>query len=281
MKTYKLDWDEVDRIVDFALKEDVGSGDITTEYLFTEAIHCKAVILAKEDGVLAGLPVSKIVFEKLDDSLIWKEHKKDGDQLKDGDIVVTIEGSQKHILTGERLALNILQRLSGIATITSKFVREVEGLNVRIIDTRKTVPGLRALGKYAVTVGGGFNHRFGLFDGILIKDNHVKLVGGIKNAVSTIRSRADSEYKIEVETSSLDQVKEAVEAGADIIMLDNMSIEDMKKAVKIIGGKALIEGSGGVTLERVREVAETGVDYISVGALTHSAQALDISLDMI
>lgn len=281
MKTYKLDWDEVDRIVDFALEEDVGSGDITTEYLFTEVIYCKAVILAKEDGVLAGLPIAKIVFEKLDDSLNWKEHKKDGDQLKDGNIIVTIEGSQKHILTGERLALNILQRLSGIATITSKFVKEVEGLNVRIIDTRKTVPGMRALGKYAVTVGGGFNHRFGLFDGILIKDNHVKLVGGIKNAVSTIRSRADSEYKIEVETSSLDQVKEAVEARADIIMLDNMSIEDMKKAVKIIGGKALIEGSGGVTLKRVREVAETGVDYISVGALTHSAQALDISLDMI
>ena len=281
MKVYKLDWKEVNRVVETALAEDIGSGDLTTELLFPELIECEAVIKAKESGILAGLPIAKVVFEKLDKSLVWDEHKKDGDLVENGDIIVSIKGSQKHILTGERLALNILQRLSGIATLASEFVKKVEGLDVKIIDTRKTVPGLRALGKYAVIVGGGFNHRFGLFDGILIKDNHIKLAGGILEAVSTIRSRNKEDFKIEVETTDLDQVKKALEAGADIIMLDNMSNEDMKEAVNIIDGKAQTEASGGITLDRVRAVAETGVDFISVGALTHSAQALDISLDML
>ena len=281
MKVYELDWNEVNRIVDLSLKEDIGTGDLTTELLFPEVIECEAVIKAKEMGVLAGLPIAKIVFEKLDSSLVWEENKKDGDLVSNGDVIVSIKGSQKHILTGERLALNILQRLSGIATLTSKFVKEVEGFKTKIVDTRKTVPGLRALGKYAVVVGGGFNHRFGLFDGILIKDNHIKLSGGIAEAVSRIRARNNTDYKIEVETTNIDQVKRALDAGADIIMLDNMSIEEMKEAVSIINGNALTEGSGGITLERVRKVAETGVDIISVGALTHSAQALDISLDML
>ena len=281
MKVYELDWNEVNRIVDLSLKEDIGAGDLTTELLFPEAIECEAVIKAKETGVLAGLPIAKIVFEKLDSSLVWDENKKDGDIVSNGDVIVSIKGSQKHILTGERLALNILQRLSGIATLTSKFVKEVEGFKAQIVDTRKTVPGLRALGKYAVVVGGGFNHRFGLFDGILIKDNHIKLSGGIAEAVSRIKARNTTDYKIEVETTNIDQVKKALDAGADIIMLDNMSIEEMKEAVSIINSNALTEGSGGITLERVRKVAETGVDIISVGALTHSAQALDISLDML
>ena len=281
MSRFKLNWNDVERIIDLALKEDIGKGDLTTELLFPETIKCEAVIKCKESGVLAGLPIAKAVFEKLDSSVELTGKKNDGDSINPGDVILNIKGSQKHILTGERLALNILQRLSGIATITSKYVEAVKGLNVKILDTRKTIPGIRVLNKYAVSVGGGHNHRMGLYDGVIIKDNHIKLAGSIKNAVSTIKSKINSEYKIEVETSNIKQVTEAVEAGADIIMLDNMSDSSMKKAVAIIGKKALIEASGGITLNRVRKVAEIGVDFISVGALTHSAQALDISLDMI
>ena len=281
MSKYKLNWDEVETIINLALEEDIGSGDLTTELLFPGALKCKAEIKCKENGVLAGLPIARSVFQKLDSSVQLNELKQDGDKICDGEIIVKIEGSQKNILTGERLALNILQRLSGVATITSKYVEAVEGYNVKILDTRKTMPGNRSLSKYAVSVGGGYNHRMGLYDGILIKDNHIKLAGGIKNAVNIIKSKINSEYKIEVETSNIDQVSRALEAGADIIMLDNMDDSLMKEAVSLIEGKALIEASGGITLDRVRAVAELGVDFISVGALTHSAQALDISLDMI
>ncbi|NIP30767.1 MAG: carboxylating nicotinate-nucleotide diphosphorylase [Candidatus Dadabacteria bacterium] len=281
MRKHKLDWNDVEKIIDNALREDVGDGDITTEALFDRSISCHAVIRSKEDGILCGLPVAQLVFERLDGSLKWNENKKDGDLLKEGDKIVEVVGNQKHILTGERLALNILQRMSGISTLTSKFVKEVSDLNVKIVDTRKTVPGFRSLGKYAVTIGGGYNHRFGLFDGVLIKDNHIKLAGTITDAVSKIRSKLKNKYKIEVETKKFDQVKEAVSAGADIIMLDNMSVDDMKTAVKYINGVALVEASGGITLSTVRDVAKTGVDFISVGALTHSAKALDISLDML
>ena len=281
MNSFKLNWSDVEKIIDLALEEDIGKGDLTTELLFPENIKCEAVIKCKENGVLAGLPIAKAVFEKLDSSVELSGNKNDGDSIQVGEVIVTIKGSQKNILTGERLALNILQRLSGIATITSKYVEAVEGCNVKILDTRKTIPGIRVLNKYAVSVGGGHNHRMGLFDGILIKDNHIKLAGSIKNAVKTIKSKINSEYKIEVETSNIKQVAEALGAGADIIMLDNMSDSLMKEAVALIGKNALIEASGGITLNRVRKVAELGVDFISIGALTHSAQALDISLDMI
>ncbi len=281
MSSYGLDWTKVEKIIDLALEEDVGKGDITTELLFPKTIECNAEIRCKESGILAGLPVASEVFRKLDSSVEFLSSKSDGDKMNAGDLIVKIRGSQKYILTGERLALNILQRLSGIATATSKYVKAVEGYNVEIIDTRKTVPGMRILSKYAVRVGGGHNHRIGLSDGVLIKDNHIKLAGGIKQAVEKIKRNLRSDHKIEVETSRLDQVEQSLEAGADIIMLDNMPDNLMKEAVCIIGEKALIEASGGITLERVRQVAELGVNLISVGALTHSAQALDISLDMI
>ena len=281
MAKNNLNWSEVNKLLDLAFEEDIGTGDVTTESIFPEDAVCKAVIKSKEDGILAGLPIAKAVFEKLGTLSEWDEIKKDGENISSGDILVRIEGSPKQILSGERLALNILQRLSGIATLTSRYINTVEGLEVKIADTRKTVPGFRTLSKYAVEVGGGHNHRMGLYDGVLIKDNHIKQAGGIKNAVEKIKKMVGRKFKIEVETSNIMQVNNALKAGADIIMLDNMSDEMMKEAVEIIGNKALIEASGGINLERVRQIAEIGVDIISIGALTHSASALDLSLDMI
>ncbi len=291
MKTVRkppvLDWGKVDRLIEAAVDEDVRGGDVTTELLFEKDVSCRAVVRSKQRGILAGVEVARMVFEKLDKNLVWESGGKDGDEVCEGTDIVSISGSQRHILTGERLALNILQRLSGIATFTAKFVDAVRGTGVKIVDTRKTAPGLRELEKYAVRMGGGDNHRFGLYDGILIKDNHIKLAGGVRPAVDRVKSRiAESSenyarFPIEVEAKQMSQVAEAIEAGADLVMLDNMSIEQMKKAVLIVDGKIRVEASGGVTLERVREVASTGVDIISVGALTHSAPALDISLDML
>lgn len=281
MKRHELNRVEVEAIIDNALREDIGSGDITTESLFDGKIECRAAIIAKEAGILCGVDIAKMVFEKLDNSLDWLKKKSDGDKLQVKDVIVEISGNQKHILTAERLALNILQRMSGISTLTSLYVEKVKGTGVKILDTRKTVPGLRSLGKYAVTVGGGYNHRYGLFDGVMIKDNHIKLAGSISEAVKKVRDKLKDKFEIEVETQNLDQVREAVLVNADIIMLDNMSVDEMKSAVEIINGRAKIEASGGINLETVREVAETGVDFISVGALTHSARALDISLDML
>jgi nicotinate-nucleotide pyrophosphorylase (carboxylating) len=278
MKRTPLDWSQVDQIIENALREDVGEGDITTNLLFSEGVQSKAAILAKEEGILAGLLIAERVFRKLDKDIGWNEKKKDGDRVEPNQILVEISGSQRAILTCERLALNFIQRLSGIATLTSKYVKAVEGLSVKILDTRKTVPGLRILDKYAVFIGGGVNHRFGLYDGVLIKDNHIKFAGCISRAVRIIRERAAKGIKIEVETSTLDEVKEAFEAGADIIMVDNMTVDKIKKAVELIKGRALIEASGGVTLENIRRIAETGVDFISVGSLTHSPRALDIAL---
>lgn len=281
-----LDREKVDRLIEAAVREDVGGGDVTTELLFESDVSCGAVVRSKQKGILAGLEVARSVFEKLDENLVWKSRREDGDALDAGSEIVFMTGSQRHILTGERLALNILQRLSGIATFTAKFVSAVEGTGVGIVDTRKTAPGLRELEKYAVRLGGGGNHRFGLYDGILIKDNHIKLAGGVARAVSKVRRRAreSSEnylrFRVEVEAKELSQVSEAVEAGADVVMLDNMSAEQMREAVKIVDGRIAVEASGGITLENVREAASTGVDLISVGALTHSAPALDISLDM-
>lgn len=281
MANKNLNWKEVEKLLNLAFEEDIGSGDITTESIFPEDDICRAVIKCKEDGILAGLPVARAVFEKIGSLSGWKELKNDGDSISSGDLIVEIKGTSRQVLTGERLALNIMQRLSGIATYTSKFVKVVEGLEVKIVDTRKTIPGFRTLSKYAVEVGGGHNHRMGLYDGVLIKDNHIKQAGSIKNAVDLVEKKAGSEFKIEVETTNLEQVQAALEAGTDIIMLDNMSDVMMKDAVNLIGNKALIEASGGISLERVRQVAEIGVDIISIGALTHSAMALDLSLDML
>lgn len=278
MKRIDLDFSRVDRIIEYALREDLGDGDITTNPLVTEKEDCKAVIRAKAKGVIAGLPIAKRVFQKLDPTVVCVDNIGDGENIKPGDIISEINGGTRALLSGERLALNILQRLSGIATLTSRYVKAVEGLPVKILDTRKTAPGLRILDKYAVSVGGGYNHRFGLFDGVLIKDNHIGIAGGISEAVAVIRKKYRQKYKIEVETSDIEQVKEALIAGADIIMLDNMSREQMRKAVRLIDRNALVEASGGINIKNVREVAETGVDFISVGALTHSAPALDIGL---
>lgn len=281
MKIYELDLKEVDRIIDTALREDIRSGDITTDSLFTEALDCEAIIRAKEEGILCGIDVARFVFEKFDSSIVWEEKMSDGDRVSAGDIAANIKGNQKHLLTAERVALNLLQRMSGIATLTFKYVDKISGLKTKIVDTRKTTPGIRTLEKYAVTVGGGYNHRFGLYDGVMIKDNHIKLAGGITYAVEKVRSKLGDKFKIEVETTNLNEVDEALKIGADIIMLDNMNTETMKEAVALILGKALVEASGGIALENVRKVAETGVDFISVGALTHSAKALDISIDML
>lgn len=281
MKEVGLDWNKLEPIIENALREDVDGGDITTNQLFPEGGKCRAVIMAKEEGIVAGLPIARKVFMKLDKNVLWNERMRDGQTVRPKDILAEIEGSTRAILTGERTALNFLQRLSGIATLTSKFVKAVEGLPVKILDTRKTAPGLRIMDKYAVSVGGGYNHRFGLYDGVLIKDNHIKLAGGITNAVRLIRQSGKTESKIEVETSTLEEVKEALSVGVDWIMLDNMPIELMKEAVRIIDHKAITEASGGVTLKNIRSIAETGVDSISIGSLTHSPSALDVGMYMV
>ena len=278
MAHIQLDLSEINQILENALREDIGSGDITTNLLFPYDAECKAIILAKEEGLVAGLPIAEMVFRKLDKDIVFSEEKKDGDKVEPNQVLAEISGSQKSILTGERVALNFLQRLSGIATLTSRFVKAIHGQPVIILDTRKTAPGLRILDKYAVRVGGGFNHRFGLYEEVLVKDNHIKLAGGITRAVNILRERAVTRKRIEVEASRISEVEEALNVGADVIMLDNMSPKMIKEAVGLIKGKALIEVSGGVTLENVREIAETGVDFISVGLLTHSPEALDIGL---
>ena len=274
----KLDKKEIDKIISCALTEDVGSGDVTTNLIVPKNEKSRASFYAKENGVIAGLTVAKSVFTKLDKKSIWKNFVKEGDRVNAGTRIAEVTGSYRALLTGERTALNILQRLSGIATQTSEFVRLAEGTKVRVLDTRKTVPGLRALDKYAVKIGGGENHRFGLYDMVLIKDNHIKAAGGITSAVERIRKNLKAKIKIEVETSNLDEVCEAVNCNVDIIMLDNMTNDAMKEAVRIINGKIKVEASGNVTVNNFRQIAEIGVDYISIGALTHSVRALDINM---
>ena len=277
----KLDSKYADDVVDAALREDLGPGDITADSIFSENAQCDAAIKAKAEGIIAGLPLAKRVFRRLDAEAEWIELKREGNGVEPGEMVARISGRARAVLSGERTALNFISRLSGIATLTHRFVTAVSGLPVKILDTRKTVPGMRALDKYGVTVGGGTNHRFGLFDGVLIKDNHIALAGGIENAVSKLRKNLKRGMPIEVETTTLEEVSEALSAGADIIMLDNMDLRTISKAVDLIRGRALVEVSGGVSLENVREVAETGVQLISVGSLTHSAPALDVSMDML
>ncbi|CAM4517707.1 MAG: carboxylating nicotinate-nucleotide diphosphorylase [Paenibacillus macerans] len=265
------------------LREDVGSGDVTTAVTIPPGHESKGIIHAKQAGVIAGLPVARLVFELVDPGLKFTAHVQDGQFVAKGTILAEVEGGTHSVLTGERLALNLLQRLSGIATRTKTFVDALEGLPARLVDTRKTTPGHRMLEKYAVRVGGGSNHRFGLYDAVMIKDNHIKGAGGIAQAVSRARAAIPHTMTIEVETESLEQVEEALRAGADIIMLDNMPPELMKEAVMRIKAQAphvKTEASGNVSLETIRGIAESGVDIISVGRLTYSFESLDISLDL-
>jgi len=271
----------VDKLIEQALLEDIGTGDITTESIIPSKLKAKGIIKTSEEGVVAGLDVACLIFQKLDSEIIFQEKIKDGIKVARDKVLAEITGPARTILKGERVALNFLQRMSGIATITSKFCQEVKDLPVRIVDTRKTTPGLRMLEKYAVRMGGGHNHRFGLYDAVLIKDNHIAVAGGIKSAVNSVRKQISHTVKIEVEVENLSQLQETLEMKVDIVMLDNMNLDTMIEAVKMIKGKALIEASGGVTLKNVREIAQTGVDLISVGALTHSVKSLDISMEII
>ncbi|MGQ1908147.1 carboxylating nicotinate-nucleotide diphosphorylase [Marinifilum sp. RC60d5] len=281
MEETGLNIQELEYIIEHAFREDIQDGDITTNNLVPETTTAKARMTAKADGVIAGLPIAKLVFKKLDPNIEWTPNFKDGDFIKKGDVIVEISGTFRALLSGERLALNLMQRMSGIATETAKYVAEVKNTKVKILDTRKTVPGLRSLDKYAVKAGGGTNHRIGLYDMVMIKDNHIKIAGNITTAVEQIRKSIPKNIKVEVETTNLNEVREAVAAGADIIMLDNMSNEIMAQAVKIINNTALSEASGNMSLPRLKGVAETGVDFISIGALTHSVVALDISQNII
>jgi len=269
---------ELQRIIEMALREDIGTGDITTQATVDPQIVCRAELVAKEDFVLAGIDVAAAVFAQLDSSVAFERLTSDGQQVRRGEVLAWLKGPAQALLQGERVALNLLQRMSGIATQTARFVIEVQGTAATVVDTRKTMPGLRSLDKYAVRVGGGTNHRTALYDGVLIKENHIVAAGGIATAIERARRRAPHTLKIEVETTTLDEVAEAIAAGADIILLDNMTLDQLREAVTLIGGRALAEASGGVNLETIREIAETGVNLISVGALTHSSRAVDISL---
>ena len=266
-------------LIDRALAEDVGAGDVTTSALVPADARARARIVQKEAGVVAGLRVAEAVFRRVDPDLRWHAHAREGDWRERG-LVAEVAGATASILRGERVALNFLGRLSGVATLTARFVRAVDGTGARILDTRKTTPGLRALEKQAVTVGGGLNHRFGLYDAMLVKENHVAAAGGVGEATRRALAAARDGMRVEVECSSLAEVEEALAAGAESLLLDNFSNEDMVAAVRRVDGRAELEASGGVTLDNVRAVAETGVDYISVGALTHSAPALDLSLEL-
>ena len=274
----------IKRIIDTALSEDIGHGDITSSILIPEDIPAKGIITAEDDIVLAGRAVAEEVFKRLDGAAVFEGLASDGDSVKAGTVIARVSGNGRALLTGERVALNFLQRLSGIAALSKRYADAVRGLPVRISDTRKTTPGLRTLEKYAVRAGGCFNHRYGLFDGILIKENHIALTSGVEEAVSAAKMKSPHTIKVEVEVKNLEEVKAAVKGKADIIMLDNMDIAMMKESVEIIRGQSdrdiLIEASGGMSLDRVRDVALTGVDIISVGALTHAAAWVNISMDI-
>jgi len=274
--THELD---LDRIALSALAEDVGRGDVTTEATVAEGSTCTARLLLKEPGVVCGLPAVEAVFRALDPDVSFDAAAADGDRFAEVTELARNSGRTRAVLTAERTALNLLGRLSGIATLTSRFVGTIEGTGAEILDTRKTTPGLRALEKYAVRCGGGRNHRFGLDDGILVKDNHLRAAGGVRPAVERLRA-AGTGLPIEVEAETLDDVREALATGAEQILLDNMTPARMREAVVLVDGKATLEASGGVSLETVRTIAETGVDFISVGALTHSARSLDVSLEL-
>lgn len=267
-----------DDLIQLALKEDIGPGDITTDNLVAPGTRGKGTIVAKQDLVIAGLAVAEKVFKTLEPEIVFDPRFKDGDPITAGSTVIRVNGTLGALLRGERTALNFLQRLSGIATQARAFVGEVEGTSVKLVDTRKTTPGWRVLEKYAVRIGGAHNHRMGLYDGVLIKDNHIAVSGGIAQAVEKAREKISHLVKVEVEAGTFEEVGEALAAGADIIMLDNMDLEQIRKAVRMIDKKALVEVSGGVTRDRLKDLARTGVDLISIGALTHSAVAVDLSM---
>ena len=280
----EIGWKRIEELVDRTLAEDLGWGDVTTEAIIPAELTGKASMVAKARGMLAGIEVARLVFCRVDPTVQFDIIIPEGSGIQPGDLIAKLEGKVASILKGERTALNFLQRLSGIATETSRYVEAIKGLDSRIVDTRKTTPGMRALEKYAVRVGGGHNHRLHLGDGVLIKDNHLAALRSqglaMKDIISRARERAPFNLKVEVEVRTAQEAVEAVEAGADIVMLDNMGLEEMRQAARLVKGRALLEASGGITLDNVRRVAETGVDLISVGALTHSTRSLDISLEM-
>ncbi|WZL73222.1 carboxylating nicotinate-nucleotide diphosphorylase [Clostridiaceae bacterium 35-E11] len=271
----------IEKVIKNALLEDMNYGDMTTDLLIDKGETSEAVLTAKEEGIIAGLPIVETVFKLLDDTLTFDAMKEDGDAVKAGEDIARIKGSTKSILKGERVALNFIQRLSGIASKAKLYAQMVEGTSVRIVDTRKTTPGLRALEKYAVRMGGCWNHRFNLSDAVMIKDNHIKAVGGIAEAIKKARQNIPHTTKIEVEVENLEQLKEALGAKADIIMLDNMDVAHMKEAAMLTKKRAILEASGNITEERIKDIVATGVDVISVGALTHSVKAMDISLNIL
>lgn len=273
----------IDKLIDLALEEDINTGDITTESIIPESMNAVATMTAKQEGVVSGLEIVKMVFERFQKDVVFTPYFNNGDFVKKGDVILKVEASYPTLLRGERLSLNIFQRMCGIATETSKYVKELKDFDTKLLDTRKTAPGLRVLDKMAVKDGGGTNHRMGLYDMAMIKDNHIKMAGGITKAVEQVRSRIPSIIKIEVETTNLAEVNEAIAAGADIIMLDNMGNEAMAEAVAVIKGSGKnikTEASGNMSIPRLKEVAATGVDFISVGALTHTVKAMDISMNI-
>ena len=269
---------EIDRIIQNALQEDIGLGDVTTLATIEPGTLSRAELVAKEDFVLSGIDVAGRVFALLDEQVAFEKLREDGFAVQRGEVLAWIKGDSQVLLQGERVALNLLQRMSGVTTHTARFVKEIEGTGAAVVDTRKTTPGLRCLEKYAVRMGGGRNHRTSLYDGVLIKENHIAAAGDIATAVERARQRAPHTLRVEVETTDLAEVEQALAAGADIIMLDNMDLATMREAVQLIDKRALSEASGGVNLKTVRAIAETGVDFISVGALTHSSRAVDISM---
>ena len=273
----------IEKLIDLGLEEDINTGDVTTDSIIPESLNAVATMTAKQDGVVSGIEVIKKVYERFQKDIVYTPYFKNGDSVKKGDVMLRIEASYPTLLKGERLSLNIFQRMCGIATETGKYVKELAGTTTQLLDTRKTAPGLRVLDKMAVKHGGGTNHRMGLYDMAMIKDNHIKMAGGITKAVEQVRSRIPADIKIEVETTNLAEVDEAIAAGADIIMLDNMDNATMTKAVEVIkaSGKGIkTEASGNMSIPRLKEVAATGVDFISVGALTHTVKAMDISMNI-
>lgn len=270
----------IDKLIDLGIEEDINTGDITTDSIIPDSSQAIATMTAKADGVVSGLNIVKMVFLRFQEDIVWRPFFKDGDSVKKGDIILEIQASYPTLLKGERLSLNIFQRMSGIATLTAQYVKELSGTKTQLLDTRKTAPGLRVIDKMAVKDGGGTNHRMGLYDMVMIKDNHIKMAGSITKALSQVHSKVPSSIKVEVETTNLSEVAEAIAAGADIIMLDNMGNEMMAKAVEMIGGRAKTEASGNMSISRLKEVAATGVDFISVGALTHTVTAMDISMNI-
>ncbi|WP_286884371.1 carboxylating nicotinate-nucleotide diphosphorylase [Aneurinibacillus sp. UBA3580] len=272
----------LDQQIEMWLQEDIGFGDVTGLSTVPEELEGTGILYAKQDGVIAGLDVAKRVFSFVDSGLVFSPKVEEGAFVEKGTVIAQVDGRVQSVLAGERLALNLLQRLSGIATMTRKYVEKARAVSekVRIVDTRKTTPGLRMLEKYAVTVGGGHNHRLGLFDAVMIKDNHIKAAGGISEAVSRARAAIPHTMRIEVEVETLEQLEQAIACAPDIIMLDNMEPETMEEAVKRVNGRIILEASGGINLDTIERIAATGVDVISVGSLTHSVSALDISLDL-